>query len=285
VVIQVRDRFMLEAPAVAPRRSFKGPLRLVKSARMTVDKVARGHRQLGVVSGAHGDLGRTMDLTLYMHPLASFCHKVMLALYENDTPFEARMVDLADPAASADLRAHWAVGKIPVLRDHRRGQSVAETSIIIEYVAQHYPGAAQLIPAQPELALQARLWDRFYDLYVHAPMQKVVTDRLRPPGQHDGYGVEEALATLRTAYEMIERQLAAERWAIGEPFTISDCAAAPALFYAQTALPFPDDHPRLRAYFDRLSARPAFVRVLDGARPYFPNFPLHAAIPERFLHP
>jgi glutathione S-transferase len=226
-----------------------------------------------------------MDLTLYLHPLASFCHKVLLALYENETPFEARVVDLGDPVASAELLARWPVGKIPVLHDRRRGQTVAETSIIIEYLARHYPGRVPWIPVQPEQALQARLWDRFFDLYVQVPMQKVVVDRLRPAGQNDRYGVEEAIATLRTAYEMIERQLATGPWAIGDALSIADCAAAPALFYAQTVLPFAAHQPRLGAYFERLAERRAFRRVIEEARPYFGNFPLRDALDPRWLRP
>jgi glutathione S-transferase len=224
-----------------------------------------------------------MDLTLYLHPLASFCHKVLLALYENETPFEARLVDLADPASSAELLAFWPVGKIPLLRDHRRTRTVAETSIIIEYLAQHYPGPVPWIPAPPERALQARLWDRFFDLYVQVPMQKVVVDRLRPEGQRDRYGVDEALAALGVAYELLERELAMSPWALGDQLSIADCAAAPALFYARTVRPFAADQPRLTAYFERLCAWPAFRRVLAEVRPHFRNFPLRDALEARFL--
>jgi glutathione S-transferase len=223
-----------------------------------------------------------MSLTLYLHPLASFCHKVLIALYENGTPFEARIVNLADPAESAELHANWPVGKIPVLLDRSRDRVVAETSIIIEYLAQHYPGAVPLVPSDPERALQARLWDRFFDLYVHVPMQKIVTDRLRPAGRNDPHGVEEARATLSTAYGMAERQLAERSWAIGDAFSIADCAATPALFYAHTLLPFGAEHAQLAAYFERLCARASVRRVIDEARPYFPNYPYYDAMPARF---
>lgn len=224
-----------------------------------------------------------MSLVLYLHPLASFCHKVLLALYENETPFEARVVDLADPESTAELLAQWPVGKIPVLHDRARGRTVPETSIILEYLAQHYPGPVALLPADPELALQARLWDRFFDLYVQAPMQKIVVDRLRPAGGNDPHGVAEAEATLRTAYAMLERQLQTGPWAIGPTFSMADCAAAPALFYGHIAVPFEREQQALSAYFERLLARPAFARVLREARPYFGNFPLRDRMPARFL--
>ena len=224
-----------------------------------------------------------MTLKLYYHPLASFCHKVLIALYENATPFEPVFVDLADENSSAEMLSHWSIGKIPLLRDERRDRTVPETSIIIEYLNQHHPGPVRLIPDDHERALQARLWDRFFDLYVSVPMQKIVTDRLRPSGQNDAIGVGEAKNTLRHAYALAERHLLDRTWAIGDEFSLADCAAAPALFYAGIVLPFSSGYPRLAAYFDRLVDRPSFTRTLDEARPYFRNFPLRQDIPARFL--
>lgn len=226
-----------------------------------------------------------MSLILYYHPLASFCHKVLVALYENETPFVARIVDLADARSSAELLAFWPVGKIPVLRDEARNRTIPETSIIIEYLTQHYPGPVPLLPCEPDLALQARLWDRFFDLYVNAPMQKIVTDRLRPSGRNDPQGVLDAKATLKLAYDIIERRMGANTWAIGDMFSMADCAASPALFYAETVLPFSRSHVKAAAYFDRLAQRPSFVRTIEEARPYFGLFPLRDAIPGRFLGP
>ena len=223
-----------------------------------------------------------MALELFMHPLASFCHKVLIALYENGTPFEPRIVDFADPVQAAALREAWEVGKIPVLRDPVRGITVAETSIIIEYLDRHHPGPRPLVPRDPEAALQVRLWDRFFDLYVHTPMQKIVTDRLRPEGSGDPHGVAEARATLRTAYGMAEKQLVGHAWAVSADFTLADCAAAPALFYAHIVEPFGPSRPNLTSYFDRLVERPSVARTLREARPYLQNFPLYDLVPGRF---
>src|SRR4051812_45197002 len=100
-----------------------------------------------------------MALTLYQHPLAYFCHKVLIALYENGTPFHSVTVDLADEKTSAAFLALWPIGKIPVLRDERLGRAIPETSIIIDYLEQHYPGPRPLLPPDEELRLEARLWD------------------------------------------------------------------------------------------------------------------------------
>jgi glutathione S-transferase len=160
-----------------------------------------------------------------------------------------------------------------VLRDEARDRTIPETSIIIEYLDDHYPGRTRFIPADEKLALQTRLRDRFYDLYVHLPMQKIVGDRLRPEGKKDPHGVEEARARLQSCYDMIDKDVGTRSWAMGEAFSIADCAAAPALFYASKVMPFGDNHKNLTAYLDRLIARPSFARVIREAEPYFAMFP------------
>ena len=215
-----------------------------------------------------------MSLKLYFHPLASFCHKALIALYESGVAFDPIMVDLANEKSAAAFRAVWPIAKMPVLRDEVRNRTVGESTIIIEYLDTYYPGATRFIPVAPECAWQTRMWDRFYDHYVQEPMQKIVTDRLRPAGQSDLFGVEQARRQLRQAYDVIEPALESKIWAIGEDFTLADCAAAPALLYANTVEPFGDSHRKLSAYLDRLLARASFARVLDEAQPYFAMFPI-----------
>ncbi|HMN44919.1 MAG TPA: glutathione S-transferase family protein [Povalibacter sp.] len=224
-----------------------------------------------------------MSLVLHMHPLSGFCHKVLIALYESGTPFEARTIDLFDTAQHARHYEMWPMGKIPVLRDEKRNCTVPETSIIIEYLEQFYPGPQPLLPHDATALLDARLWDRVFDLYVAIPMQKIVGDRLRADGEKDPRGVTEARTVLGMAYGMIDRQLATRRWAIGDTFTLPDCAAAPALFYAGIVEPFPASCPHLAAYFERLLERPSVRRTLGEARPWFQYFPYREAMPARFL--
>jgi glutathione S-transferase len=214
-----------------------------------------------------------MSLTLYFHPLASFCWKALIALYENDTPFTPHVVDLSSESEREALLKLWGIGKFPVLRDDARGQTVPESSVIIEYLDRQYPGATRFIPADFERAWQTRLRDRFYDFYVHEPMQKIVGDRMRPEGRKDPHGVEEAKARLRTSYRMIEDEMATRKWSMGDAFSLADCAAAPALFYANEVLPFGEGHANVAAYLDRLKARPSLARVLKEAAPYFAMFP------------
>jgi glutathione S-transferase len=214
-----------------------------------------------------------MSLTLHFHPLSSFCHKVLIALYENDTPFTPNIVNLQNEAERNALLKLWPIAKFPVIEDHARDWSVSESSIIIEYLDQHYPGPARLIPADPDLARQMRFRDRFFDLYIHLPMQKIVGDRLRPADKKDPYGVDEARAQMTTALGMVEQAMATKTWATGETFTMADCAAAPALFYADKVMPFSTTHPNVTAYLKRLMERPSYGRALQEAEPYFKYFP------------
>jgi glutathione S-transferase len=215
-----------------------------------------------------------MSLKLYFHPLASFCHKALIAFYENGTPFESVIVDLGDATSSAAFRAVWPMAKMPVLRDDARDRTAAESTIVVEYLDAYYPGTTRFLPVEPDGAWQTRMWDRFYDHYVQEPMQKIVTDRLRPAGTNDAYGVERAKTELHEAYAVIEREIAAKTWMVGDAFTLADCAAAPALFYASTVVPFGETQSKLAAYLGRLMARPSFARVLEEAKPYFRLFPM-----------
>ncbi len=215
-------------------------------------------------------------LRLFFHPLSSFCQKALVGLYENDTPFEHVLTNLGDAASRAKLLAVWPIGKFPVLRDEARDRTVPEATIIIEYLAQHYPGPSKLVPDDPDLARQVRLRDRFFDLYVQVPMQKIVGDRLRPEGAQDPHGVAEARAQLRVALGLVEHEMQQPQmtWAMGQHFTMADCAAAPALFYADKVMPFSGEGlAQAAAYLDRLMKRASYARALAEAAPYMSMFP------------
>jgi len=215
-----------------------------------------------------------MTLTLYFHPLSSFCQKVLVALYENDTPFERHIVNLGDPDSAASFKKLWPMGRFPVLQDDSTGETIPESSIIIEYLDLNYPGEGRLIPETSEGALRTRQADRFYDLSVQVPMQKIVGDRLRAAGMKDPHGVEQAKTQLQTALNIVDREMAARTWAIGDDFSMADCAAAPALYYADLVMPFAETHKHASAYFGRLTQRPSFARAVKEAEPYRAMFPL-----------
>jgi glutathione S-transferase len=212
-------------------------------------------------------------LTLYFHPLSSFCHKVLIALYENDTPFTPRVVDLQDEGGRAAFHALWPIGKFPVLQDAARDRMVPESSIIIEYLDQHYPGATKFIPDDPEQARMVRFGDRFYDLHIHLHMQKIVGNRLRPANAKDLHGVDDARTRMAAALALVDKQVAGRTWAAGDGFTMADCAAAPALFYADKLAPLAGIYPNVAAYLERLKQRPSYARTLKEAEPYFRFFP------------
>jgi glutathione S-transferase len=214
-----------------------------------------------------------MALTLYMHPLSSFCHKVLIALYENAIACTPHVVNLGDPVARDNFKKVWPLAKFPVLRDDAREQTIPESTSIIEYLAQHYPGPVRLIPDDPALAARVRATERFYDLHVHDPMQKIVGDKLRPADGHDPIGVSEARERMRTALRIAEAEMATRRWAAGDLFSMADCAAAPPLFFINKMTPLGAEFPHMSAYLDRLMKRPSYARVLVEAQPYLAMFP------------
>jgi glutathione S-transferase len=213
-----------------------------------------------------------MTLKLYAHPFSSYCQKVLIAFYENDTPFEYLTLD--DAKNGAELEELWPIKKFPVLVDE--GRTIMEVSIIIEHLDLHHPGPARMIPEDPRAALEVRLMDRFFDNYIMTPMQKIVADRIRTENDRDPYGVIEARAMLDKAYAWLDTTLAGRGWATGVTFSLADCAAAPSLFYADWAHPIGEAFTRVRDYRRKLLARPSFARAVDEARPYRPYFPLGA---------
>lgn len=212
-----------------------------------------------------------MSLTLYAHPFSSYSQKVLIALYENGTSFAYRVLGPDDPAAGAEWIAHWPMKHMPVLVD---GEApVVESSIIIEHLGLFHPGPVRLLPADPKVALEVRMLDRFFDNFVMTPMQKIVTDHLRPAESRDAYGVAKARGMLDDAYRWIDGKLAGRHWAAGTEFSLADCAAAPSLFYADWVHEIDPAFAHLRAYRKRLLARPSFARAVDEARPFRALFP------------
>ena len=213
-----------------------------------------------------------MSLTLYSHPLSSYCQKVLIALRENEIPFTYR--HLEEPGAEQERAALWPMGRFPVLVDD--GRTIAESSIIIEYLDRRYPGPVRLLPDDRDAALEIRFMDRFFDNYVMTAMQAPVSEALRPESTR----MEEVMARTRqaldTAYAWLEERLSGRTWAAGGSFTMADCAAAPSLFYADWVHQIGPDFPRLRTYRSRLLARPSFARAVEEGRPYRSYFPLGA---------
>ena len=215
-----------------------------------------------------------MSLALYGHPFSSYTQKALIALYENNTPFEFRCISPETPQHSADWLQRWPLRKFPLLVDGER--SIVESSIIIEYLQIAHPGRVQLLPTDPMTALEVRFLDRFFDLHVMDAMQIAVESPLKrlPVKQEDGLAI--ASEKLERAYAWLEGHLAGKIWAAGDEFTMADCAAAPSLFYADWTYRIPENYPVLRAYRTRLLERPSFARAVEEARPFRSYFPLGA---------
>jgi glutathione S-transferase len=206
-------------------------------------------------------------LKLYYHPLSSFCWKATIALYENDTPFEKIVVNLQEEASRQAFLDIWPVGQFPVIKDETRDRLVPESSIIIEYLDDHYPGHTRFIPEDMDKAREVRMRDRFFDMHVQVPMQHIMDDRWRKEEDKDRIGVGKMRRRIATALDMIEDSTG-PNWAMGDAFTMADIAAMPALFYANIATPFGDARPRTLAYLERLKKRPSVARTLKDAAPF-----------------
>ncbi|NYT39643.1 glutathione S-transferase family protein [Sphingomonas sp. R-74633] len=213
-----------------------------------------------------------MTLQLFGHPFSSYTWKALIPLYENGTPFIFR--NLEDAEAGAELEARWPLKLFPILVDGDR--TIVEATAVIEYLQVHHPGPVAMIPADPDLAVQARMLDRIFDNHVMGLMQRPVLNSLLPEGRRDPIGLDEAMAKLDKVYAWLDTYLADREWAVGDAFTLADCAAAPSLFYADWVRRIPEALTHLRAYRARLLARPSVARCVEEARPYRGYFPLGA---------
>ena len=213
-----------------------------------------------------------MSLTLYSHPFSSYCQKVLVALYEDNFEFEYRTLE--DPSAMAELKARWPFARFPVLVDD--GQTVVESTIIIEHLMLRHGGRVRWLPEDPLAALEVRFLDRFFDNDVMAAMQKPVFAAIKQDAARKDEAMVEARRALDLAYGWLEQRLQGRTWAAGENLSLADCAAAPSLFYADWVHRIPETYPVLRAYRTRLLARPSFARCVEDARQYRPLFPLGA---------
>ena len=213
-----------------------------------------------------------MSLEVFSHPFSSYCQKVLIALWADGTDFEYRLLEADHPENFVELKKHSPLGQFPLLIDD--GKPVFESSIIIEYLQDHHPGSNRWIPDGDD-GLKVRFFDRFFDLYIMNTMQLGVANALRPEGTADVYGEQRAREKLNKAYDWLDTHLG-NQWAVGDQFTLADCAAAPSLFYADWVEPIGDTRPRLSAYRARLLAHPVVARAVDEGRPYRHYFPLGA---------
>ena len=215
-----------------------------------------------------------MSLKIYGHLFSSYTQKALTALYENDTPFEFLELSPEHPDIYADFAQRWPIKRFPLLVEG--DVQVMEATSIIEYLDVHHPGRTRFIPRDTDAAIEVRMLDRFFDNYIQGPQQKIVFNQLRPEADRDPYGVDEAHRAFETAYAWLDQWLTDREWAAGDDFGLADCAAAPALFYADWTHEIDPKFFNVRAYRKRLLARPSFARCVEGGRPYRPLFPLGA---------
>jgi glutathione S-transferase len=214
-----------------------------------------------------------VTLQLFGHPFSSYTQKVLIALWADETPFEYRILEQDHPENMEELKRHWPFGQFPLLLDD--GRPFAESTPIIEHLQAEHGGIHRWIPGG-DIGRRVRFLDRFFDLYVMDQMSVAVFNAIRPEDSRDPYGVARAMGRLRTAYDWLEENLGDGPWAVGEEFTLADCAAAPSLFYADWVEEIGPRRPRLSAYRARLLAHPVIKRAVDEARPYRSYFPLGA---------
>lgn len=213
-----------------------------------------------------------MSITFYGHHFSAYCQKVLIAFHEHGVAYDLRKIEFEDPEIMAELEEVWPLKRMPIIIDN--GQTIRESSIIIEHIDLHHNSGHHLVPRDQAKALQARFMDRFFDNYVSTPQTAIVFDVLRDAKDRDAYGVNKAIDLLETSYGWLNDRMADHTWAAGDDFSLADCAAGPALFYAHWTHPIDRKYRHLHAFRDRLMEHPSFARCIADAKPYRHLFPL-----------
>lgn len=206
-------------------------------------------------------------MKLYYHPISTYSQKVLIALYEKGLEFEAETVQLMDPEDRASYLEVYPMGKIPCLIDD--GNMIPESSIIIEYIDDM--ADPKLIKGDAAQTRKIRFKDRMFDLYLNNNVATLLFQSLKTQADQDQELIEKARFQINTMYMFMEHEFGNQDYANGNEFLMGDCAAAPALNYAQKTAPF-DEHKNICAYWDRLTARPSVQRMQQEAAPAIAAF-------------
>lgn len=202
-------------------------------------------------------------MKLYYNPISTYSQKVLLAFYEKGLEFEPNIVNLMDPEATEEYRKVYPLGKVPCLvldDDH----IIPESSIIIEYI----DGMAEprLIDGDSDQTRKIRFKDRMFDLYLNETVVTLLFQSMKPEDQKDQERIDTAKFRIDTMYSFMEQEFSQQPYTNGEKFTMSDCAAAPALFYAELLTPFAE-YKNISAYWERLKERASVQKTHEDARP------------------
>ncbi len=209
-----------------------------------------------------------LAMKLYYNPISSYSQKALIAFYEKGIDFEPNIVNLMDPDDLAKYRDVYPMGKIPclVLDD---GHLIPESSIIIEYIDDM--GEPRLIDGDSEQTRKIRFKDRMIDLYLDDSIVTLLFQGMKPEDQRDPERMATAQFRIDTMYSFMEAEFEKHPFASGNKFSMADCAAAPALFYAEQAAPFAA-YKNISAYWERLRQRPSVQRTHEEARPVLEAF-------------
>lgn len=202
-------------------------------------------------------------MKLYYNPVSTYCHKVMIALNEKGIAFRPELVNLGSPDARAAYEHINPLGKVPFLKPSEDWQ-VPESTSIIEYIEDKFPGTPRLIPeGGGDAARQVRFMDRMSDLYYNDPLVELLFQQvgLRPANAE---GAARARRYVALTYGHWNERLARHEWLCGERVTMADCAAIPAMLYAREVAPF-DGYARVQDYWERACKLPSYTRVRTEA--------------------
>ncbi|RIX71485.1 glutathione S-transferase family protein, partial [Acidovorax cavernicola] len=176
-------------------------------------------------------------------------------------PYELRMLPFPPRALARDYLALNPLGTVPLLR-HGTAQ-LTESAAICEYLAARHPDAGLSVGAHESDFAAYLNWLHMSDATLTFPQTLVLRyTHFEPPGRLQPQVAQDYarwfLARLRAVETAIEQQ----EWLCAARFTAADVAVGYALLLAAHLGLASQWGPATQAYWQRLQARPAFVRAL-----------------------
>jgi len=147
------------------------------------------------------------------------------------------------------------VGKVPALID---GEVIVHDSTIVgEYLEDKYPGKT-LLPADPTTRARARAFEDYCDAYLAASNYKILAELRKPENERNREKIEEGEREMLKHFEYLERELKGRQFFAGA-LSLGDISFIPPLAnYERAGYSITDQFPNLKAWWERLKARPSF---------------------------
>jgi glutathione S-transferase len=199
-------------------------------------------------------------LTLYTSPMSGNGRKVHMTLEEIGAPYQLSKLDLTKGEQKNQEYLQLNPNrKVPTLDDD--GFILWESNAIILYLAEKHP-AANLLATGVQNRARMFQWLLFEQTTFRPPLSLLFRQtRFTPPEKQDTNAIAQAWTEVRTNMGILQHALSGRDY-IGNIFSVADIAVLPYVYLAQDLGVDLTAWPTVAAYWQRLSARPSWQKII-----------------------